>query len=323
MSASKKSSKKTNKILNNNSKRIYYAFLLLFFANIIVFSFFGYFTYKLFDNQINVYSREQIKINSIPKLKSESDVQVSAVSFVVYDPLTRTIIFSKNPNLRLSPASSIKILTALVALDIFNPTDYLQAVTASSDESKMGLYANELISVENLLYGLLLVSGNDAAKTLSSNFPNGTNAFVIAMNNKAKSLGLEESYFVDPSGYMDSNYSSAFQMAILGAHAMKNEKIREIVGTQNKVVYDAAGLTPHHLQNLNELLVNKNVTGIKTGFTNEAGGVLLTSYIHHGRELIIVVMKSQDRFSDTKKIIDEINKNVYYSAVTSADIVAY
>jgi D-alanyl-D-alanine carboxypeptidase (penicillin-binding protein 5/6) len=322
MSVSKKSSKKTNKSSDPNNRRIYYAFFLLFLANIIVFSFFGYFIYKLFSNQIDVYSREQIIINSIPKLKSESEVQVSAVSFVVYDPLTRTTVLSKNPNLRLSPASSIKILTALVVLDIYNPSDYLPAVGALYDESKMGLYTGELVSVENLLYGLLLISGNDAAKTLASNFPNGTNAFVIAMNNKAKSLGLEESYFVDPSGYMDSNYSSAFQMAILGAYAMKNEKIREIVGTQNKIVYDATGLTPHYLQNLNELLVNKNVTGIKTGFTNEAGGVLLTSYVHNGRELIIVVMKSHDRFSDTQKIIDEISENVYYSEVTSADIVA-
>lgn len=323
MSVSKKSSKKTNKSPQQRSKRIYYAFFLLFFANIIVLSFFGYFIYRLVESQVNVYSREQIKVNSIPRLQKQSEVQVSASSFVVYDPLTRTIILSKNPNLRLSPASSIKILTALVVLDIYDLTDYLPAVTASYDESKMGLYWGEQISVENLLYGLLLISGNDAAKTLASNFPNGTNAFIIAMNNKAKSLGLTESYFVDPSGYMDNNYSTAFQMALLTSNAMKNDKIREIVGTQKKVVYDSTGLTAHPLTNLNELLAEKNVTGVKTGFTNEAGGVLVTSYMHNGRELIIVVMKSKDRFSDTRKIISEINSNVYYSDVTPAEVVAY
>ena len=323
MSVSKKFNKKTNKSPQQRSKRIYYAFFLLFFANIIVLSFFGYFIYRLVENQVNVYSREQIKVNSIPRLQKQPEVQVSASSFVAYDPLTRTIVLSKNPNLRLSPASSIKILTALVVLDIYDLEDYLPAVTASYDESKMGLYWGEQISVENLLYGLLLISGNDAAKTLASNFPNGTNAFVIAMNNKARSLGLTESYFVDPSGYMDNNYSTAFQMALLTSNAMKNDKIREIVGTQRKVVYDSTGLTAHPLTNLNELLAEKNVTGVKTGFTNEAGGVLITSYIHNGRELIIVVMKSQDRFSDTRKIISEINSNVYYSDVTPAEVVAY
>lgn len=323
MSVSKKFNKKTNKSPQQRSKRIYYAFFLLFFANIIVFSFFGYFIYRIINNKIEVLGREQIQLHSIPKLKSEQAIQVSAASFVVYDPLTRTIVLSKNPNLRLSPASSIKILTALVVLDIYNLTDNLPAVPASYDESKMGLYTGEQISVESLLYGLLLISGNDAAKTLASNFPNGTNAFIIAMNNKAKSLGLTESYFVDPSGYMDNNYSTAFQMALLTSNAMKNDKIREIVGTQRKVVYDSTGLTAHPLTNLNELLAEKNVTGVKTGFTNEAGGVLVTSYMHNGRELIIVVMKSQDRFSDTRKIISEINSNVYYSDVTPAEVVAY
>lgn len=319
MPGSKKSNKKTNNNSNNINRRIYYAFFLLLLANVIVFSFFGYFVFRLLNNQIEVYSREQIHIGLIPKLYKDSNLEVSAVSFVVYDPEARTIVLSKNPNIRLSPASSIKILTALVSLDIYNLNDYLPAVTASYDESKMGLYWGEEISVENLLYGLLLISGNDAAKTLSTNFPNGTNAFVIAMNRKAKELGLTESNFVDPSGYMDSNYSTAFEMARLASYAMKNEKIKEIVKTQNKIVYDRYGLIAHPLKNLNELLADENVTGIKTGFTNEAGGVLLTNYVHNGRSLVIVVMKSQDRFADTRKIIEEIKNNVYYSEVTSAD----
>jgi len=319
MSGLKKSNKKANNNSSSINKRIYYAFYLLLLANIIVFSFFGYFVFRLLNNPIEVFSKEQIQVSPIPKLYNDSNLEVSAVSFVVYDPQSRTIVLSKNPNIRLSPASSIKILTALVSLDIYNLNDYLPGVTASYDESKMGLFWGEEISVENLLYGLLLISGNDAAKTLSSNFPNGTNAFVIAMNRKAKDLGLIESNFVDPSGYLDSNYSTAFEMARLASYAMKNEKIREIVKTQNKIVYDRYGLAVHPLKNLNELLADENVTGIKTGFTNEAGGVLLTNYVHHGRDLIIVVMKSQDRFTDTRKIIEEIKKNVYYSEVTSAD----
>ena len=319
MSVSKKSSKKTNKPQKIIDKRIYYAFALLFLANIIVFIFFGYFIFRLLDNQINAYSRPLININSVPKLINNSQLEITAVSFIVYDPLTRSIILSKNPNIRLSPASSMKILTALVSLDHYKLDEYLYGVGASYDESRMGLSYGEEVSVENLIYGLLLISGNDAAKTLSSNYPGGSEKFVEDMNKKAHELGLTESNFVDPSGYMDSNYSTAFDMVRLGGYAMENNFIREVVGTQKKIVYDRYGVIAHPLTNLNELLIESNVNGIKTGFTNEAGGVLLTSYTHGGRELIIVVMKSEDRFLDTQMIINEIKNNVIYSDVSSAD----
>ncbi len=318
MSASKKTSKKK---VSLNSKisgsKIYYSFFLLFFANVIVFSFFAYFIHRLYASKIDVFGRQQMQVVSIPKLDVSSEIEVTAASYIVYDPLTRTVVLSKNPNMRLSPASSIKILTALVALDQYDLNSYLSGISASYDESKMGLYIGEEISVENLLYGLLLISGNDAAKTLAQNYPGGSDAFVKAMNNKAFDLKLTESMFFDPSGYLDNNYSTAFDMARLGSYAMKNGKIREIVGTKNKVVFDRYGLTVHPLINLNELLNDRNVTGIKTGFTNEAGGVLLTSYVHSGREIIIVVMKSEDRFSDTRKIISEVEDKIYYSEVPS------
>lgn len=320
MSSSKKFSKK--KIKSNpkvKSSRVFYSFLLLFFANIIVFVFFSYFIHKLYVSRTGVLSREQIQVVSIPKIDNAFELNVSALSYMVYDPLTRTVVASKNPNMRLSPASSIKILTALVALDQYDLSSYLAGVSASYDESKMGLFVGEEISVENLLYGLLLISGNDAAKTLAQNYPGGTESFIKAMNRKAFELKLSESVFFDPSGYLDNNYSTAFDMARLGAFAMKNEKIREIVGSENKVVFDRYGLVVHPLSNLNELLSSPNVTGIKTGFTNEAGGVLLTSVVHNGRELIIVVMKSNDRFADTRIIIEEIKNKVYYSEVPSTD----
>lgn len=321
MSASKKSSKKANNI-KNDKRRIYYVFSLLFLANLIVIGFFSYFIFRIANTSQEYSSAQRIIVNKIPKVIEPVDLETSALSYIVYDPLTRTVVLSKNPNLRMSPASSIKILTALVALDVYDLNHNLSAIPAGFDESKMGLYSGEVISVESLLYGLLLNSGNDAAKTIAYNFPNGYNAFVIAMNRKAKELGLNESYFVDPSGYMDSNYSTAFQMALLAAHAMKDETIREIVRTRIKTVYDSTGLTAHRLTNLNELLSDTRVNGIKTGFTNEAGGVLITGYNHNGRELIIVVMKSQDRFSDTRKIINEVVEKVVYSDAISAELVA-
>ncbi len=264
-------------------------------------------------------TQSEIPITSLPQMSDNSEILVSARSYTVYDPAVRTVIFSKNPKLRISPASSIKILTALVALDAYPLQQYLTVnTTASPDESKMGLYWGEEVNVENLLYGLLLASGNDAAKTLAGNFLGGSDMFVKAMNEKAKIIGLSESQFYDPSGYLDQNYSTASDLARLGAHAMQNEIIRRIVGTRNYVAHDKYGMAMHPLVNLNELLINPNVTGIKTGFTNEAGGVLITNYVHEGRNLIIVVMKSEDRFYDTRTIIDAIQKRVTYSDIGAA-----
>jgi len=318
MSDSKTSNQKKNKNTERSYKKVFYAALLLFGANIIVFAFFGYFMFLLFSSQKAESSKNLILTSSLPALKNNIEINPTAVSFIVYDPLTRTTIYSKNPNIRLSPASSIKILTALVALDNYSLDQYLPAQIASYDESKVGLVLGEMVKVEDLLHGLLLISGNDAAKTLSYNYPGGTEGFIKAMNDKAREIGLTQSYFIDPSGYMDNNYSTAFEMARLGAYAMENKTLRTIVGTQEKVIYDKNFNFVHPLTNLNELLSNKNVTGIKTGFTNEAGGVLITSYNHLGRELIIVVMKSKDRFADTRLIMSSIKDNVVYLDAVSS-----
>jgi len=320
MFALKKSKRKTNKKApQSQGKKILYVFLLILGANCIVLFFLIYFIVKLYMVSASSSTQSEIPITSLPQMSDNSEILVSARSYTVYDPAVRTVIFSKNPKLRISPASSIKILTALVALDAYPLQQYLTVnTTASPDESKMGLYWGEEVNVENLLYGLLLASGNDAAKTLAGNFLGGSDMFVKAMNEKAKIIGLSESQFYDPSGYLDQNYSTASDLARLGAHAMQNEIIRRIVGTRNYVAHDKYGMAMHPLVNLNELLINPNVTGIKTGFTNEAGGVLITNYVHEGRNLIIVVMKSEDRFYDTRTIIDAIQKRVTYSDIGAA-----
>jgi len=318
MSVSKKFNEKTVKGSNKRpSKKLIYSFLLLIIANAILLLFLAFFTYRLYDSQVSTLRNKEIAVVPIPRLLKQEDLTTSALSFVVYDPASRSLVLSKNQNMRLSPASSIKILTALVAIENYDLNDYLTvSVVASFDESKMGLKLGEKIKVRDLLYGLLLASGNDAAKTLAINYPGGASAFVTAMNTKAKELGLSNSNFLDPSGYEDNNYSSAFELARLASFAMRNPTIRDIVGTKEITVYDANNYFVHPLKNLNELLLLNNVTGVKTGFTNEAGGVLITSYVHLGRELIIVVMKSEDRFADTRRIIEEIKNNVYYSNVS-------
>lgn len=240
--------------------------------------------------------------------KSFENLSVSSRAVVIYDDKTKAIIFGKNQNLRFSPASTAKIMTATLALETY-PADMVFTVPQniySVEGSKMGLYPGETISLESLLFGLMLPSGNDAAYVIASYYPGGREEFINAMNTKAKALKLTSTYFVDPAGYEDGNYTTAFDLARLAAYAMQNSTFRMVVSTQNKLVFNTLGTISHELKNINELLAIPGVTGVKTGFTNEAEGVLVTSFETNGKRYIITVLRSGDRFGDTAVVIERI-----------------
>lgn len=240
------------------------------------------------------------------------DLLSSSKALIVYDTVARVPLLSKNQSLRFSPASTVKMMTALVALENYSPDTILTVgnLSESADSSRMGLYIGEKMSVLNLLYGMLLPSGSDAAEVLADNYPGGETAFVARMNEKARLLGLSNTNFVDPSGYSDDNYATAYDLARLGAYALKNDTVRDIVKTKKVIVYNSDRTIAHNLENLNELLDIPNVTGVKTGFTNEAEGVLVTSYVKDGRTYVIVVLGSKDRFADTRQLIEGIIRDL-------------
>jgi len=246
-----------------------------------------------------------------PEVKDPKNIFVSTPSYIVYEVQSRVVVSEKNSDLRFSPASSAKIMTALVAMDYYDTSQTLKVPSLASVEgSNMGLFENEEIKIENLLYGLMLPSGNDAAYTLAVNYKSGYEDFVEAMNEKAKLLKLENTLFTDPAGFEDSNYTTAYDMARLGAYAISNTEFAKIVSTKNIIVSDITGKFTHELSNLNELLGINGVDGIKTGFTEEAGGVLVTSVLHEGRHYIIVLFKSDDRFADTRSILESIISSI-------------
>lgn len=243
----------------------------------------------------------------------QQKIDVSSKAFIIYDERARAIIASKNAKLRFSPASSAKIMAATIVLENYPLNQVLTATNMESlgpNNSKMGLVDGEQMTVRNLLYGMMLPSGNDAAYTLAQNFPGGTDAFVSAMNKKANQLNATNTHFVDPDGYDDNNYTTAFDLARIAQYAMKNPEFAKIVGTKQTFVTDTTGKFVHDLKNLNELLGIDGVTGVKTGFTDEAGGVLVTSVKASDRDYIIVVMNSLDRFADTKNVIEEALQKV-------------
>jgi D-alanyl-D-alanine carboxypeptidase len=252
-----------------------------------------------------------LDVTSVPVLSSSINPNISAQSVIVIEKDSHTVVFDKNSSLRFAPASTTKIMTALVTLEYYPLDEYLSTSGVSTVEgSKMGLVEGEKMKVRDLLYGLLLPSGNDAAFVLAHNYPGGQRAFVKRMNEKAHELKLENTRFIDPAGLDDANYTTAFDLARLALFGLENPVFQKVVDTKQTIVYDQTHTHPYKLENLNELLNKTGVFGVKTGYTEEAGEVLVTSIKSKGKTFVIAVLKSEDRFADTEMIINQIINNI-------------
>lgn len=234
--------------------------------------------------------------------------EVTATGVVVLDVESGVFLYKRNADQLLFPASTTKILTALVSLDTYNLDDIVTVHTVANDGQVMGLFSGEQMTVENLLYGALVYSGNDAAYALAEHYPGGVTAFVTAMNAKAKALHLTNSTFTNPVGYDDPNHKmTPDDLARLASVALQNKVIAKIVAIPQITVSDVTHTYYHSLKNVNELLGKiPGVAGIKTGWTEEAGENLVTLIDRNGHKEIIVVLHSADRFGDTEKIINWI-----------------
>ncbi len=237
--------------------------------------------------------------------------EVTAEGVVIYDVTSATTMYARNGEESLSPASTTKIMTALVALDSYSLDDVVSVGTVANDGQVMGLIPGEQMTVENLLYGALVFSGNDAAWALAEHYPGGVDAFVQAMNAKAAKLHLTHTHFTNPVGYDDRNHKmTATDLTRLAAFALTNKTIAKIVAIPQITVSDITYTHFHALTNVNQLLGKiPGVAGIKTGWTEEAGENLVTLIDRNGHRVIIVVLKSQNRFTDTQILINWVFGN--------------
>lgn len=304
-------------VLNKNQKNVYFFFFpLIVLIVFIIFWFLNFIlNFWIVNNKILPVNFSVSSQTLLPVIKTEFVPSISAKGAIIMDADSKVILYSKNPDLRFSTASTAKIMTALTAVDFFTPPDILTVENASSEGSVLGVKAGEQFSFENLLYAMLLPSANDAALAISQNYPGGEAAFIERMNEKAKFLNLYNTSYADPAGLVDSgDYTTPFDLARLASFAIKNEEIKKIVGTKEIVIYDSFG-NVFPLENLNKLLGVDGVNGVKTGFTDEAGEVLVTSKIEKGKTIIIVVMGSADRFLDTEKLLDLVSNNLSYLSI--------
>ncbi len=268
--------------------------------------------------KLPVYHRVVIA-SPLPVLGSSvSYPEFSAQGIIALDITSGTSLYEKNPDLALLPASTTKIMTALVALKHYPLNQTLRVgKEAFIDGQKMNLVFGEEISVENLLYGLLMSSANDAAEVLAANYPNGREEFVKAMNKEAQALSLKNTNFTNPTGLDErGHYSTARDLVRLSEVAMRGAFFSEIVGTKEKVVSSVDGKIKHSLTNINALLGNvEGVKGVKTGWTENARENLVTFIERDGRRILIALLGSQDRFAETRALIDWIFKNYKWEEI--------
>lgn len=234
--------------------------------------------------------------------------EITATGVVVLDVDSGVYLYKRNEEELLSPASTTKILTALVALDSYDLDDVVTVKGVANSGQVMGLVPGERITVENLLFGALIHSGNDAAWALAEHYPGGVEAFVAKMNEKAQSLHLTKSTFTNPVGYDNpAQKITPMDLARLGSIALGNKVIAKMVAIPQITVSDVTHTYFHPLTNVNQLLGKiPGVGGIKTGWTEEAGENLITLVERGGHRVIIVVLKSGNRFADTTHLIDWI-----------------
>ncbi|MEX2013027.1 MAG: hypothetical protein WD967_01345 [Candidatus Levyibacteriota bacterium] len=255
---------------------------------------------------------KEVSLAPYPELSNKLDPDITAQAAVAIDDESKAVLYAKNENLRFTMASTTKVMTALVALDHFKENDILTVYTGDVEPIVVGFHKGENIYFIDVLYGMLLPSGNDAALIIPENYPGGEEAFVRKMNEKAQSFNLKNTHFADTTGFSDDNYSTPLELARFASLALQNPTIAKIVATKSKTITDVTGANVYFLSNLDVLLEKEGITGVKTGYTDEAGGVLITSSERSGKRLILVVMKSKDRFSDIEKILSQIEGSINF-----------
>jgi len=268
----------------------------------------------------NINDNEIIDINETKKQAIETvsknieNLKLNSRIGLIFDRNSKRILYEKNGLKQVPMASTTKIMTAIVVLENSELNDVvtISKKAAGTGGSRLGLRTNDKITVHDLLYGLMLKSGNDAAVALAEHVGGGIEEFADMMNKKAKELGLINSHFITPHGLdKEKHYTTAYELACMADYALKIPKFKEIVNSKNYNI--TINARSNLIGNTNELLGNLNgVYGVKTGFTNEAGRCLVTACKREDLDIITVVLGADTkkyRTSDSIKLIEYAYKN--------------
>lgn len=240
-----------------------------------------------------------------PTTVKAENLNLSGESYVIIEENSGRILYEKNGYRKMPMASTTKIMTALVALEYGDPTKLvnIDSESVGVEGSSIYLKEGESMTLEDLLYGLMLRSGNDAAVAISKHVGSNSENFVNLMNTKAKEIGTINTHFTNPNGlHNEDHYSTAYDLAIITREAFKHDLFEKIVGSKS---YKST-------RDENNLYYNKNKTifeydggdGVKTGYTTNSGRCLVSSAHRNNMRLIAVVLNGYDWFNDNYKLLD-------------------
>ncbi|KKT31732.1 MAG: peptidase S11 [Microgenomates group bacterium GW2011_GWF2_45_18] len=233
--------------------------------------------------------------------------QFTANSIMIIDRESGAVLFEKNPDESRYPASLTKMMTALVAIESYDPS---RVVTIQEESQAIGntahLQTGEQYTISDLLKATLIPSGNDAAFALASAYEGGYFAFVQRMNQRAKELSMNHTTYLNVSGVEQEGHSTtARDIATLARVAMKNEVFQEIVRLKSARIVEQKSGQERTIESTNQLLSRiEGIEGIKTGWTDQAGECLVTQTTRDGHTIITVVLASDDRFGETRTLIE-------------------
>ncbi len=256
-------------------------------------------------------NEEEEQIPELVEAASDSaeEPNLNSRAAIIYDRNSKEVIYGKEENTKRKMASTTKIMTCMVVLEKGELTDtvIVSKKAAGTGGSRVGLKTGDKVSVQDLLYGLMLCSGNDAAVALAEHVGGCVEGFADLMNEKARQLNLSNTHFVTPHGLdNEEHYTTAYELAIMADNALKNNTFSSIVGTKN-ITINING-KPRNLSNTNELLGSMaGVYGVKTGFTNGANRCLVTSCKRENLDIITVVLGADTKKFRTQDSIKLIN----------------
>lgn len=241
---------------------------------------------------------------------------LSAEKAILMDGATGRVLYEKNADSQSLIASTTKIMTALVVCEQCNVLDRMRIPkeAVGIEGSSMYLQEGEVLTIQELLYGLMLHSGNDAAVALAIYCGGTVEGFAQLMNDKARQLGMDESHFENPNGLdAPGHYSTARDLAILAAYAMENPIFQKTVSTKN------IAIGQRYLRNHNKLLWQvEGADGVKTGYTRAAGRILVSSAVRDGRRLIAVTINAPDDWHDHAALLNQGFSDFTHQRIVSA-----
>lgn len=234
--------------------------------------------------------------------------RIAAAAAVLLDATTGAVLYAREMHRRRDPASTTKMMTALLALEYGNPGDPVRISrrAAGTPGSRMGLRAGEVYTLADLLAGLLLSSGNDAAVAIAEHLSGSVEAFAELMNRRARELGMLHTRFRNPHGLTEQgHYTTAYDLALLARRAMEQPLFRDLVCRRSGSVCDVHGARPRVLWNTNALLsMYELAEGVKTGTTSAAGRCLVASASRDGQRLLAVLLDAPRRFADARDLLE-------------------